>query len=130
MAIRERIEERRIFDFKNLNQIRDAAIQAVKKIGNSFFEKYDATITIVGEINENGITVVFKLDSDKANKLNETLEKGEAIEKLKEFITTRFEKLKERISESELLQEISISFGLNIPMIAKNTITISIEKAE
>lgn len=130
MAIRERIEERKIFDFKNLNQIRDAAIQAVRKIGNIFFEKYDATITIIGEINENGISVVFKLDSEKAIKLTDKMEKGELIEKLRDFIAARFEKLKEKISESELLQEISVSFGLNIPMITKNTITITIEKAE
>jgi hypothetical protein len=71
MAIRERIEERKIFDFKNLNQIRDAAIQAVRKIGNIFFEKYDATITIIVEINENGISVVFKLDSEKSDKLTD-----------------------------------------------------------
>jgi hypothetical protein len=130
MALREKIEEKRIFDLKNLNQIRDSAIQSIKKIGTSFFNKYNASITIIGEINENGITVVFKIDSEQANKYVGSAEKGESIEKLKELIINRFEKLKERISESELLQEISISFGLNIPMIAKNTITISIEKAD
>ncbi|MBD3349873.1 MAG: hypothetical protein GF364_00125 [Candidatus Lokiarchaeota archaeon] len=131
MVVRDKIgKEKRTFDLKNMGQIRDAVLRVVATRKSNFFDDFTTLINIEGKVNENGISATFKIDSDKLDDISQPSDEKQrkVMEKLQEYISSRFDDLETRLTERDSLAEVSVSFGINVPMLAKNVVTITLTK--
>ena len=129
MPIKDRINrESKILDVKNFGQIRDAVISALQEFSDGFFEEFNTKITIEGKLNENGVVIVFNVDSEniKNAKIDES---RNIITRLKDAVVKRLQSLKERLDDTKTVEEISISFGIGISMLTRNVVTITMTNA-
>lgn len=128
MPIGDRLgRESKLLDVKNFGQIRDAVIYALHDFSGKFFDSYSTKITIEGKLNENGVVVVFTVDSESI-KNAQIDESRKVIMKLKNAVVKRLQSLQERLDDTKTVEEIAISFGIGISMLATNVVTVTMTK--
>jgi len=122
-------EEKRLID--RIQQIRDAAIEAIKDLAKKLVDKFQVSLQINGKISETGVDATYNVDLQEIMNIKIEGERRRVIERL----ITRIRKKLEGFDESLLrdameLDNMALSFGIKIPFVAEGCITIYISKKQ
>ena len=120
-------EEKRLID--RIQQIRDAAIEAIKDLAEKLVDKFQVSLQINGKISETGVDATYKVNLDEIMKIEIEGERRRVIERLITRIKKRLEGFDESLLRDAMeLENMALSFGIKIPFIAEGCITIYIYK--
>ena len=120
-------EEKRLID--RIQQIRDAAIEAIKDLAEKLVDKFQVSLQINGKISETGVDATYKVNLDEIMKIEIEGERRQVIERLITRIKKRLEGFDESLLRDAMeLENMALSFGIKIPFIAEGCITIYIYK--
>jgi hypothetical protein len=120
-------EEKRLID--RIQQIRDAAIEAIKDLAEKLVDKYQVSLQINGKISETGVDATYNVNLDEIMNIEIEGERRRVIERLITRIKKRLEGFDESLLRDAMeLDNMALSFGIKIPFIAEGCITIYISK--
>ena len=120
-------EEKRLID--RIQQIRDAAIEAIKDLAEKLVDKFQVSLQINGKISETGVDATYNVNLDEIMKIEIEGERRQVIERLITRIKKRLEGFDESLLRDAMeLENMALSFGIKIPFIAEGCITIYIYK--
>ena len=120
-------EEKRLID--RIQQIRDAAIEAIKDLAEKLVDKFQVSLQINGKISETGVDATYNVDLQEIMNIKIEGERRRVIERLITRIKKRLEGFDESLLRDAMeLDNMALSFGIKIPFVAEGCITIYISK--
>lgn len=120
-------EEKRLID--RIQQIRDAAIEAIRDLAEKLVDKYQVRLQINGKISETGVDATYNVNLQEIMNNKIEGERRRIIERLITRIKKRLEGFDESLLRDSMeLDNMALSFGIKIPFVAEGCTTIYISK--
>jgi hypothetical protein len=116
-------EEKRLID--RIQNIRDAAIVAIRDLAEKLNGKYQVNLQINGKISETGVDATYNVNLDEIMNIEVEGERRRILERLITRIKKRLEGFDESLLRDAMeLENMALSFGIKIPFVAEGCITI------